>query len=115
MMGRSVVYSSSAKKQKRTAAAAAGDEVMQDNEGDDAALVEEENEEDNDPDSYVHCFLNVTPVPYAKEGFVCVAVGTFVRAKNSNVDVKNLYVYPQDIKLSENLQEWEASLPHVVV
>jgi hypothetical protein len=81
--------------------------------GDDAAASAEE--EDNKGESYVHCFLAVTPVPYAKEGYVCVAVGTLVRAKNSNMDPKNLYVFPEEIKLPRDLAEWEEALPHIVV
>ena len=46
---------------------------------------------------------------------MCVAVGTFVRAKNSNMDAKNLYVFPQDIRLPRDLEEWEAAVPHIIV
>ncbi len=76
---------------------------------------EDDDDEEEEEEDYVHCFLNVTPVMYAKDGYVCVAVGTFVRAKNANMDARNLYVYPQDIKLPRDLEDWEGALPHIVV
>lgn len=50
-------------------------------------------------DEFVHCFLNVTPVMYAKDGYICVSVGSCMRAKNAATDVKNLYVFPQDLRM----------------
>ena len=63
----------------------------------------------------VHCFLNVTPMMYARDGYVCVAVQSMMRAKNANTEIKNLYVYPQDLKVPKDLQEWERATSMIVV
>ena len=90
-------------------------EIRQEDEEENNNHGEEDDDDEEEEEDYVHCFLNVTPVMYAKDGYVCVAVGTFVRAKNANMDARNLYVYPQDIKLPRDLEDWEGALPHIVV
>jgi hypothetical protein len=63
----------------------------------------------------VQCFLNITPIPFAKDGFVCVAVACISQAKNDAPVVKNLYVIPQDLETPKDADEWEDALGNVVL
>lgn len=81
----------------------------------DAAESEEEDEdEEGEEEGFVQCFLNVTPIVYAKDGFVCVAVASCSQAKNSAKAAENMYVYPEDLKVPGSAQEWEDALSHIV-
>ena len=71
--------------------------------------------DDEEQQGFVQCFLNVTPMMYARDGFVCVAVANSSQAKNAATMVENMYVYPQDLKLPSSAQEWEDALSHIVV
>lgn len=80
-------------------------DVDDDDEGEDAA----------EASCSVQCFLNVTPIAYARDGFVCVAVANCSQAKNAAPMVQDMYVHPQDLRLPRNAQEWEDALSHIVV
>ena len=63
----------------------------------------------------MQCFLNITPIPCARDGFVCVAVACTAHAKNAAPEVRNLYVYPQDLRVHGDPQEWEDALGSMVL
>lgn len=91
---------------------AATDAMEQEEEADDVPGADEENDGNA---SFVQCFLNVTPIPYAKDGFVCVAVASCTQAKNADTNAENMYVLPEDLRLPENAQEWEDALSHIII
>jgi hypothetical protein len=66
-------------------------------------------------DQFVQCFLNITPMMFARDGYICISMGSCTRAKNSSVEVRNLYVYPQDVRICRDTQDWEDSLSHIVI
>lgn len=79
----------------------------------------EEEEEDNE--TWVQSYLNVTSAMHAKDGFICVAVQTSgVRLRNAIKQIQNLYVRPQDLKMvsddDEHTQlDWQQAVPYIVV
>ena len=89
--------------------------AMEQEEAEDAPEADEENDEYSSNTSFVQCFLNVTPIPYAKDGFVCVAVASCTQAKNADTNAENMYVLPEDLRLPENAQEWEDALSHIII
>lgn len=44
---------------------------------------------------FVRCFLNITPIMYAKDGMVCIAIATSTRAKNEDPKVRPGYILLQ--------------------
>ena len=69
----------------------------------------------NISEKFVQCFLNITPMPYARDGFVCVAVACVSHAKDGDPKAENLFVYPQDLKMPSDSQEWDDALGSVVL
>ena len=64
----------------------------------------------------VRRFLNVTSVLSCKDGLVCIAVSCARKgARNAGKEVRNIYVAPQDLKLSDNEKQWDEAVSYIFI
>lgn len=67
-------------------------------------------------ETFVQCYLNVTPLLNSEDGLVCIALSYAMKGVSvTDRTIKNIYVAPQDIRMPYNDTQWDDAASYVVL